>query len=117
MEAVEDLTEAAWEYVPIFVRPNGTGNFNDYRAFRCGASQRIYDGILKAKEAEKQTKATQELVLVGNAIAKKMFDELQFEKTDMRETAPRSGTEASYLHGYIRGSAVNPKGMKRKEIE
>lgn len=86
----------------------------DYRAFRLGASERIRSMIAEGKR-QHSVEATA-LVFIGNALAQRMMDSMNFEKVKMHSPTVRAAEARSYQDGFMRGGAINPHGATCKKI-
>ena len=116
IDAVESLLNR-WKQEPSFERLWVEYSRKDYRAFRLGASRRILE-LIQAKKRQPAAAASQELVRVGNALAKRIYDSLTFENTRMVDCEPGKDSHRAFAAGYHRGHLVDPHGAKtgRKRI-
>lgn len=115
IDAVEDLLKL-WKRMPDGIYTTlfaPAYSRQDYVAFRNGCAQRIFDTIKREKY---QCPETQELVFVGNAVATRMFNGLQFENVREVDTRPPDASAFAYVAGYEKGERVDPRGVRAKKI-
>ena len=91
---------------------------SDYRAFRIGAAKRIKEIAHKQKEAILlHNPGSRELVLVGNALAKRMHDDMGFEGNRRGGSISiNAGSMLAFRKGYEQGSRVNIHGARNSRM-
>ena len=115
IDALESLLKV-WKQEPdgILGRLWVERDTKDYRAFRLGAAERIRELIVRRKE--QCAGLSTELVHIGNAVAKRMIQSMNFQDVKMHNPVVRAAEARSYQEGFIRGGAVNPHGAAAKKI-
>ncbi len=120
IEAVESLLdqwkreplEPLWSRRPQYRLWNEYGR-RDYRAFRIGVSKRIEEIIFAQK---RQMGTSMELVHIGNAVARRLFDAMTFDQISQRDCTVPGSYAAAYHAGYERGHLVDPKAPGKRRI-
>lgn len=83
---------------------------DEYVAFRNGAAMRIRDLAMERKRAAMRASQSMELVRIGNAVAKRMVEQLEFRGTYDPSVKPAKKAELAFREGYRQGSRVDFEG-------
>lgn len=116
LESVEALLDGWKRNKPIlegFLFASKPVRRTDYDAFRNGASVRIHE---MAQDQKQMAGVSLELVHIGNAVAKRMLDGMQFGGKYDPTIKPKKDAQSAFRDGYREGARVDLHGARESRM-